>query len=75
MERNMSIRRTTDNCCSCNGCGARNYVSRFATPEEKTVDIIYEMRISMMVNRLCPDCLDALVKEIAVVRGSENNNK
>ena len=70
MERNMSIRETRDDCCGCNACGAKNYDSKLALPGEKKVDVIYEVRIGVMVNFMCPDCLDALVKEIAVVRGA-----
>lgn len=71
MERNMSIRPTRDNCCGCNGCGAKNYESKFAFPDEKKVDVIYEVRVGSMVNFMCSDCLDALKNEIMIVRSKE----
>lgn len=71
MERNMSIQRTTDNGCSCNGCGARNYVSMTTAPEEKLVDTIYEVRVGIMCIRLCPDCLAVLAKQATVVLDGE----
>lgn len=59
MERDMSIRVTTDDLCSCNSCGVKNYTSKFA-PNEKPVDVLYDVRIGNMVSHLCPDCLAAL---------------
>lgn len=67
----MSIRVTRDDCCSCNGCGIKNYDSKFSPPGEKKADVIYEVRIGSMVNRLCPDCLDGLARDIAIVRSKE----
>lgn len=67
MGRKMSVRKTMDDFCSCNGCGATNYAS-FTSPRK--ADVIYDVRIGPMVNRLCLDCLDALAKEIAAVRGN-----
>jgi len=73
VERNMSIRRTTD-ICSCNSCHARNYdysedgnIVRNADVEK--IEDIFELRIGMRCNRLCSGCLKALVKEISDVVG------
>lgn len=71
MERDMSIRITTEDLCSCNGCGAKNYVSSFE-PEATPAAALYDVRIGVMVSHLCPDCLDALAKMIDNFRAGES---
>lgn len=63
MERDISIRETVDSCCSCNGCGAKNYVSDYS-PNEKPAPVLYDVKIGNMVSRLCPDCLRVIRLEI-----------
>ena len=71
MEKDMSIRKVRDTSCSCNSCGARNYDATIPSPDVKRVDTLYEVRIGMMCNRLCKDCLNELVLNVAVVLGKE----
>ena len=72
MERNITIRKTTE-ICNCNGCGARNYNSSFVVYNEHTpkVDALYELHIGSQCSILCADCVDELSMHIACVRGSD----
>ena len=63
MERDMSIRITTDDLCSCNGCGVKNYVSNFE-PDVAPAEVLYDVKIGIMVSHLCPDCLCELARMI-----------
>ena len=71
MELEMSLRKSSDKATSCNSCGARNYKSAFPAPNENQVDTIFELRVGMMCNRLCRNCLNHLSLNIAVVLGAE----
>lgn len=66
MERKLSVTKANEH-CSCNSCHAKNYISdeRFDTK----VDVIYEVRIGMMCNRLCPDCLETLIGDAMEILG------
>lgn len=73
MERNISIRKSNE-ICNCNSCSARNYESMgFPNLGDyfKKVDALYEVHIGSLCATLCLECLDELVKHIAVVRGAE----
>ena len=72
MERNISIRKTTE-ICNCNSCGARNYESSqpaYASCTPKVEDL-FALHIGNHCVHLCRDCLDELVLHIACTRGAE----
>ena len=54
--------RKTDWYRSCEACNASNYESN--RPNHKQVDTIYELKIGIMVNALCADCLLKLANQI-----------
>ena len=66
---NISVIKSTDRFAECNNCGARTH-----TKLERKVEDIYEIRIDIMVNRLCSDCLAELIGKATVALARENNN-
>ena len=67
----ISITKGTETLCACNSCNAKNYES-FCSDTPKEVDTLYEIRIGCMVNRLCSDCLAALIgKATAALASAE----
>lgn len=57
---NISVKRTEERICSCNGCFAKNYDGDIS---DKKVDTLYDVRIGGMLNHLCADCLANLVEQ------------
>jgi hypothetical protein len=57
----FEIRKATHS-QSCSNCNNANYENKYAYFEK--VDTIYEIKIGIMVNALCADCLRILVNQI-----------
>lgn len=72
MERKLSITQATEE-CRCNSCYAQNYDSD--NKLDSRVDVIFEVHIGNFCNRLCPECLDELVRHAAVAQGARLNQK
>lgn len=68
MKDTISITVCTENIASCNSCSARNYVSS-VDKKPADVDVLYELRIGNMCNRLCRNCLEKIAeKTLEVLR-------
>ena len=67
MEKEMLSLTKIDNRdhASCNCCGAPNYDATYTKAEK--VDTLYELRIGIMVNRICRKCL----RKIEQLAGAE----
>lgn len=57
----VSIALATEE-CSCNSCGNRNYESKYY--QDKSIHDIYNLKVGIMTQRLCKDCLQYLAYEI-----------
>ena len=48
---------------SCSCCDAQNYKSNPPSPQGRKVEDIFEVKASIMVSALCPDCLRTLATD------------
>lgn len=63
--KKLSITKVSNDICGCNSCGNRNYESKYPAMDGNIVDAIYEVRIGIMCNRICGDCLRKLALDAA----------
>ena len=61
MEKYVVVRQANEH-CSCSSCFAQNYDSLH--PIGERVDEIYEIKIGIVVNRVCKACLQELRNQI-----------
>lgn len=64
MKDTIRLNVCQENIASCNSCGSRNYVSS-VDKRPADVDVLFELHIGNMCNRLCKDCLKKIEKEIS----------
>lgn len=63
------IKKTAERICHCANCTAKNFEyndSKDRYPLKSNGTIIYEVRVGVMVLRLCPDCLAELIGKATV---------
>ena len=60
----ISVKFTEDRICTCNSCFAQNYDS--SSILNRRVDVLYDVQIGCMLNRLCVDCLEHLIEQASI---------